>query len=240
MSPAEPGPRRGWTPDRRLSGRREPPPSLLPGCLPGPGDRPACRQEVRVGVIICRQAARCQGSRIAITVWRSPGGPCENHPPAFAGSGGARMTNGSTRSEGRVAPAGANRRDAGVAATLVLLGVAVIGLALRVEPGVQTDPLGPRAFPLALGAAIALCGLLLGVSALARRPVDGFGRDVRRVRRRRRQRGRSALAVAPRRSHRRDRGVPGRLRAPGIPPCHARDTWWRSCCCSRVSARAPS
>jgi putative tricarboxylic transport membrane protein len=59
-----------------------------------------------------------------------------------------------------------NRRDAGVAATLVLLGLAVVGLALRVEPGVQTDPLGPRVFPLALGAAIALCGLLLGVAAL--------------------------------------------------------------------------
>lgn len=76
------------------------------------------------------------------------------------------MTNGSTRSEGRAAPAGVNRREAGVAATLVLLGLAVAGLALRVEPGVETDPLGPRVFPLALGAAIALCGLLLGVSAL--------------------------------------------------------------------------
>jgi len=75
------------------------------------------------------------------------------------------MTKGSTRSGGRDAPAGVNHRDAGVAATLVLLGLAVVGLALRVEPGVQTDPLGPRVFPLALGAAIALCGLLLGVSA---------------------------------------------------------------------------
>jgi putative tricarboxylic transport membrane protein len=51
-----------------------------------------------------------------------------------------------------------------VAAVLTLLGVAVIGLALRVEPGVQTDSLGPRAFPLALGAAIAACGLLLAFS----------------------------------------------------------------------------
>jgi putative tricarboxylic transport membrane protein len=76
------------------------------------------------------------------------------------------MTSGSTRSEGRDAPVRVNRRDAGVAATLVLLGLAVVGLALRVEPGVETDPLGPRVFPLALGAAIALCGLLLGVSAL--------------------------------------------------------------------------
>ena len=63
-------------------------------------------------------------------------------------------------------PAGAPRRDLAVAAVLVLLGVTVIGLALRVELGVQTDALGPRAFPLALGAAIALCGLLLGAAAM--------------------------------------------------------------------------
>lgn len=59
----------------------------------------------------------------------------------------------------------ASRRDLAVATVLVLLGVAVIGLALRVEPGVQTDALGPRAFPLALGAAITACGLLLGAAA---------------------------------------------------------------------------
>jgi putative tricarboxylic transport membrane protein len=53
-----------------------------------------------------------------------------------------------------------------VAAVLVVIGVAVIFLALRVPPGVQTDPLGPQAFPLGLGAAIAACGLLLGVVAV--------------------------------------------------------------------------
>ncbi len=42
----------------------------------------------------------------------------------------------------------------------------MIGLALRVELGVQTDALGPRAFPLALGAAIALCGFLPGVATV--------------------------------------------------------------------------
>jgi putative tricarboxylic transport membrane protein len=52
-----------------------------------------------------------------------------------------------------------------VGAVLTLIGLAVIALALRVDPGVQTDALGPRAFPLALGGAIALCGLLLGVVA---------------------------------------------------------------------------
>jgi putative tricarboxylic transport membrane protein len=76
------------------------------------------------------------------------------------------MMDGSAKSEERVMPAGAPRRDLAVAAVLVVLGVAVIGLALGVEPGVQTDALGPRAFPLALGAAIALCGLLLGVAAM--------------------------------------------------------------------------
>jgi len=75
------------------------------------------------------------------------------------------MRDGSAKSGERVTPAGAPRRDLAVAAVLVLLGVTVIGLALRVELGVQTDALGPRAFPLALGAAIALCGLLLGVVA---------------------------------------------------------------------------
>lgn len=61
---------------------------------------------------------------------------------------------------------GAPRRDVAVAAALILLGAGVIGLALRVEPGVQTDPLGPGAFPLGLGAAIAGCGILLGVAAV--------------------------------------------------------------------------
>lgn len=75
------------------------------------------------------------------------------------------MTDGSAKSGEHVTPTGAPRRDLAVAAVLVLLGVAVIGLGLQVEPGVQTDPLGPRAFPLALGAAIVLCGLLLGVAA---------------------------------------------------------------------------
>lgn len=76
------------------------------------------------------------------------------------------MTSGSTTSEGQRVPAGVNRRDVAVAVAVVLLGVVVIGFALGVEPGVQTDPLGPRAFPLALGGAIVLCGLLLGVAAV--------------------------------------------------------------------------
>jgi putative tricarboxylic transport membrane protein len=71
------------------------------------------------------------------------------------------MTDGSYESRGT--PGGA-RRELTVAGVLVALGVGVIALGLQVPAGVQTDPLGPRAFPVALGVAIALCGLLLGVS----------------------------------------------------------------------------
>lgn len=66
------------------------------------------------------------------------------------------------------------RRELAVAAFLVAFGAAVLALAWRIEPGVQTDPLGPRAFPLALGAGIALCGVLLaGVEFLG--PGGGGG-----------------------------------------------------------------
>jgi hypothetical protein len=42
----------------------------------------------------------------------------------------------------------------------------VIVLSRQITPGVLTDPLGPRFFPTALGAAILLCGLLLTVAEL--------------------------------------------------------------------------
>jgi putative tricarboxylic transport membrane protein len=58
-------------------------------------------------------------------------------------------------------------RDLAIAAALVALGVAVVVLAVRIEPGVQTDPLGPRVFPLAMGTAIGVCGLLLAAVAFA-------------------------------------------------------------------------
>jgi hypothetical protein len=76
------------------------------------------------------------------------------------------MTASPTGNGKRGAQAGATGRDMAVAAVLVVIGVSVIGLALRVDPGVQTDPLGPGAFPLGLGAAIAACGLLLGLVAV--------------------------------------------------------------------------
>ena len=67
----------------------------------------------------------------------------------------------------------ATRRELAVAAFLVAFGGAVIAVAGTIEPGVHTDPLGPRAFPIALGAGIGLCGLLLGAAALVSRGQPG-------------------------------------------------------------------
>jgi len=61
---------------------------------------------------------------------------------------------------------GTRRRELALAGVLIGLAVLIVALALRIDPAVQTDPLGPRAFPLALGAAIGLCGILLGGGAL--------------------------------------------------------------------------
>jgi putative tricarboxylic transport membrane protein len=60
----------------------------------------------------------------------------------------------------------AMRRELAVGAFLVAFGAAVLALAWTIEPGIQTDPLGPRAFPAALGAGIALCGGLLAATVL--------------------------------------------------------------------------
>lgn len=64
------------------------------------------------------------------------------------------------------------RRELAVAAFLVAFGAAVLALAGTIEPGVETDSLGPRAFPAALGAGIAVCGVLLAGTALLG-PGDG-------------------------------------------------------------------
>jgi putative tricarboxylic transport membrane protein len=60
----------------------------------------------------------------------------------------------------------AMRRELPVAVFLVAFGAVVLVLAGRIEPGVETDPLGPRAFPAALGVGIAICGGLLAGTAL--------------------------------------------------------------------------
>lgn len=59
------------------------------------------------------------------------------------------------------------RRELAIAAGLVVFGLAVVGQARQIPPGVSTDPLGPAAFPIALGCAIAICGALLGAATLA-------------------------------------------------------------------------
>jgi putative tricarboxylic transport membrane protein len=71
------------------------------------------------------------------------------------------------RSPAMPEPEGAHRRELGVAALLVGLAIAIVVAGWQIPPGVQTDPLGPRVFPLALGAAIGLCGVLLAVTTLA-------------------------------------------------------------------------
>jgi putative tricarboxylic transport membrane protein len=66
-------------------------------------------------------------------------------------------------------------REVSVAIGLVALGALIAALALNtIGTGVQTDPLGPRAMPVALGGGMAFCGLLLLVGTIVRpapRPV---------------------------------------------------------------------
>jgi hypothetical protein len=61
-----------------------------------------------------------------------------------------------------------SRREIAIAVFLAAFGVTVVALSGQIQSGVQTDPLGPRVFPSGLGVGIALCGLLLGVTALFR------------------------------------------------------------------------
>jgi len=53
-----------------------------------------------------------------------------------------------------------------LAAFLVAFGGVVVALSREITPGVLTDALGPRFFPMALGSGILLCGLLLGAAEL--------------------------------------------------------------------------
>jgi putative tricarboxylic transport membrane protein len=68
-----------------------------------------------------------------------------------------------------------SRREIAIAIFLAAFGAIVIALSGKIESGVYTDPLGPRVFPYALGAGIALCGLLLGVAALFRWQTEHAG-----------------------------------------------------------------
>lgn len=55
-------------------------------------------------------------------------------------------------------------RELLLAAFLVAFGGVVVALSFEITPGVLTDALGPRFFPIALGAGILLCGLLLAAA----------------------------------------------------------------------------
>lgn len=57
-------------------------------------------------------------------------------------------------------------KDLIAAAVLVVFGAYMAAVGLRIPPGVATDPLGPRAFPVALSAGMAICGILLAAGAL--------------------------------------------------------------------------
>jgi len=68
------------------------------------------------------------------------------------------------------------RKDVIAAAVLVAFGAFVVMIGLKIPLGVAIDPLGPRTFPVALGAGIALCGVLLVVGMLLfRRAPAGAG-----------------------------------------------------------------
>lgn len=60
----------------------------------------------------------------------------------------------------------ATRRELVIAAFLIVFGATVVVQARRIPPGVSTDPLGPAAFPIALGWAIGVCGVLLSAATL--------------------------------------------------------------------------
>lgn len=68
------------------------------------------------------------------------------------------------------------RKDVIAATVLVAFGAFVVIIGLKIPLGVATDPLGPRTFPVALGAGIALCGVLLVAGLLLfRRAPAGAG-----------------------------------------------------------------
>lgn len=58
------------------------------------------------------------------------------------------------------------RKDLIAAAILIVFGAYIVAVGLKIPLGVATDPLGPRTFPVALGAGIVICGVLLAAGAL--------------------------------------------------------------------------
>lgn len=66
-------------------------------------------------------------------------------------------------------------RELILAAFLIAFGGVVVALSFEITPGVQTDPLGPRFVPIALGLGIALCGVLLAAAELLYRGEPSVG-----------------------------------------------------------------
>ncbi len=62
-------------------------------------------------------------------------------------------------------------KDLIAAAILIVFGTYIVAVGLKIPLGVATDPLGPRTFPVALGAGIVICGILLAAGALVFRGV---------------------------------------------------------------------
>ncbi|HUG56256.1 MAG TPA: tripartite tricarboxylate transporter TctB family protein [Candidatus Limnocylindrales bacterium] len=73
------------------------------------------------------------------------------------------------------------RRDAVVGLVLTVAGLAVLRASIELPAGTPGDPLGPRGFPLLLGAGMAACGLVLLAAPLAarwRRPAPALAEVV--------------------------------------------------------------
>jgi len=71
-----------------------------------------------------------------------------------------------------------DRRELVLGALVLLGGLAVIGAALELPPGSATDPLGPRGFPLLLGAGLAACGAALIVASVRVAGIDAAATTV--------------------------------------------------------------
>ncbi|MGH2378425.1 MAG: tripartite tricarboxylate transporter TctB family protein [Candidatus Limnocylindria bacterium] len=71
------------------------------------------------------------------------------------------------------------RRDVILGGLVLLGGLAVSRAALELPAGAVNDPLGPRGFPLLLGAGLAVCGVVLAATSLrGTRPDAAVASDV--------------------------------------------------------------
>jgi putative tricarboxylic transport membrane protein len=72
------------------------------------------------------------------------------------------------------------RTDLVLAALILLLGVSIVAGATQIDPGIGYDRIGPRFFPYAVGAGLALLGIAVAASVRhARAPSDLSDRPLR-------------------------------------------------------------